>query len=132
MKFILFLSLALSFASCNYSKTTPNSSATDSTKSESISEPTTETVVMMVNSSRVPCVGEAPQECLEVKYISGDRASDEWENFYSDIAGFEYIPGNIYTIEVELTHLDPSTIPAGASSIQYELIEVKEVTPVEN
>ncbi len=133
MKFILFLSLALGLASCNYSKTTSSSSATDhNAKSESISEPTTETVVMMVNSSKVPCVGEAPQECLQVKYISGDRASDDWENFYSNIAGFEYIPGNIYTIEVKLTHLDPSTVPAGASSIQYELVEIKEVTPAEN
>ncbi len=127
MKLIILLSLALSFASCNYSKTTSNSSTTEYTKSDD----KTETVVMMVNSSTVPCVGEAPQECLQVKYISGDRMSDNWENFYSNIEGFEYIPGSIYTIEVKLTHLDPADIPAGASSINYKLIEVKEVVPAE-
>ena len=125
MKLILFLCIVLSLTSCNFSKTTSTVSTTTQTKSE----PKTETVIMMVNSNRVPCVGVAPQECLEVKYLSGERKSEDWENFYSDIEGFEYVPGNIYTIEVELIHLDPSTIPAGASSIDYKLIEVKEVVP---
>ncbi len=128
MKLIVFLSLALSLACCNYSKTASNPTTTEYTKSDS----KTETVVMMVNSSTVPCVGEAPQECLQVKYISGERMSDDWENFYSNIEGFEYIPGNIYTIEVELTHLDPANVPAGASSINYKLIKVKEVVAAEN
>jgi hypothetical protein len=44
--------------------------------------------------------------------------------FYDTIEGFEYVPGYIWTLLVEETHLDPATIPADGSSISWELKEV--------
>ncbi|MEJ2003809.1 MAG: DUF4377 domain-containing protein [Cyclobacteriaceae bacterium] len=78
----------------------------------------TETI-LWINSERVPCVGVAPRECLQVK-----RSEDgDWENFYARIEGFNFEPGFLYKIRVKETELPANQVPADASSIRYELVE---------
>ena len=81
-----------------------------------------DTIPFRVNSLRVPCEGVAPMECLEIR--RGD--SDTWELFYSKIEGFEYEEGYLYRIRVREEKLDPSQVPADASSIRYTLVAVEE------
>jgi heat shock protein HslJ len=84
-------------------------------------------VIYHVNSFRVPCTGVAPMSCLQVK--RGDPADGEWQNFYAQIEGFEYQPGNLYRLLVRQTNLPPEAVPADASSIRYELVEILEQVP---
>jgi len=78
--------------------------------------------IYWVNAERVPCVGVAPMECLQVK-----RSQDDpWQNFYARIDGFDFEPGFTYKISVRETKLPPGQVPADASSIRYELIEILE------
>ena len=80
-------------------------------------------VVYRVNSAKADCVGVAPMSCLQVQ--KGDSiGTNSWEYFYSPIEGFNYEPGNIYTISVKQTQLPKSQIPADGSSLKFELIEV--------
>lgn len=41
-----------------------------------------------INSFKVPCVGVAPTNCLQVH--DDEQPFGEWRFFYDDIAGFEY------------------------------------------
>jgi heat shock protein HslJ len=75
-----------------------------------------------INSAKLDCVGVGPMSCLQVqKGAEIDPAA--WEFFYSGINGFEYEPGNIYQIKVNITERE-APIPADASSKIYELVEV--------
>jgi hypothetical protein len=85
-----------------------------------------EEVIYHVNSYRVPCVGVAPMRCLQVQ--RGDPATREWQYFYSQIRGFDFQPGYRYRLLVRETRLPPEQVPADASSIRYELVEVLEMT----
>ena len=64
-------------------------------------------------------------ECLEVR----KEGSDTWELFYSQIEGFQYEPGYLFRIRVQEEKLDPSLVPADASSIKYTLVSVEEKVP---
>lgn len=77
-----------------------------------------------VNSYRVPCVGVGPMSCLQVRRET--TGETEWQNFYSQIRGFDYEPGFLYRIRVRETRLPAEQVPADASSIRYELIEIME------
>lgn len=78
--------------------------------------------VIWVNSSKLPCEGVAPMNCLQIQ--EGDEIQEgKWQNFYSNIAGFEFQPGNIYQIKVSVEKV-PDPIPADASSLKYNLIEI--------
>lgn len=99
---LLFCTVAL-FTACNSSK---NSG---------------ETVKMTVASEKRIAVGVAPMEVLLVK--EGDAS--EWSFFYSEIVGFNYVPGYEYVLDVKKEQRE-EPIPADASSIIYTL--VKEVS----
>lgn len=45
--------------------------------------------------------------------------TDNWENFYSTIEGFNYEPGYIYNLAVSVEHIDNP--PADGSSYSYKL-----------
>lgn len=77
-----------------------------------------------VNSYRVPCVGVGPMHCLQVRRESS--GAEDWQNFYSEIRGFDYEPGYLYRLRVQETRLPPEQVPADASSIRYELLEIIE------
>ncbi|MEN8228191.1 MAG: DUF4377 domain-containing protein [Bacteroidota bacterium] len=79
--------------------------------------------VYWVNSTKVPCVGAGPMQCLQVqKGEIPDPAA--WQSFFSPINGFEYQPGYIYKIVVEEKQLDPAEVPADGSSIAYTLVRI--------
>jgi heat shock protein HslJ len=78
-----------------------------------------------VNSFKIDCEGVGLMSCLQVQ--ENDKINpDAWFNFYSNIEGFDYRPGFVYKIKVRETELDESQVPADASSVMYELIEVLE------
>lgn len=86
--------------------------------------PAAETLTLFVGPNQVPCVGVAPQMCLQVK-TSPDA---EYTLFYDTIAGFEFEPGFEYELRVERT--PRSNVPADASAFTYTLVEVVSKTAV--
>ncbi|MCS6844762.1 MAG: META domain-containing protein [Caldilineales bacterium] len=86
--------------------------------------PASETLTLFVGPNQVPCVGVAPQMCLEVK-TSPDA---EYTLFYDTIAGFEFEPGFEYELRVERTRR--ADVPADASAFTYTLVEVVSKTAV--
>lgn len=78
--------------------------------------------VIWVNSSKLPCEGVGPMTCLHIQ--EGEEIEEsKWLNFFSNIEGFDYKPGNVYRIKVNVAQLAPP-IPADASSLKYSLVEV--------
>lgn len=76
-----------------------------------------------VNSYTVDCVGVAPMRCMLIQ--KGETlVAGEWQNFYSQIEGFDFQAGYIYKIKVLEEKLE--NVPADASSIRYTLVKVKE------
>lgn len=75
---------------------------------------------LWINSARVDCVGVAPMQCLQVK--SGEN--EPWTLFYQNIAGFDFEPGCLYQLRVEIDSLPKDEVPADGSSLAYRLIEV--------
>ncbi len=65
-----------------------------------------------------PCVGEAQFLCLQIQ----DEDSDEVQNFYGSISGFDYEWGHHYTLSVERTPVENP--PADGSSYRTELKEI--------
>ncbi len=87
--------------------------------------PKINTSTYWVNSYKVQCDGVGKRACLQVQ--KADQISDTaWQNFSAPIKGFDYQPGYLYQIKVTETQLDAAQIPADASSIAYELVEVME------
>ena len=81
--------------------------------------------VYWINSTKASCLGMAPAKCLQVQRSEMlDPAA--WVSFHAPIKGFEYEPGYIYKLLVRERHLDPDSIPADASSIEYTLVEILE------
>ena len=86
------------------------------------SDDTMTTETWWIGPARVPCIGEAEQECYQVQY--GEEPTDEWEFFYDGIAGFDeqYEAGYLYQIQLEKKVVsDP---PADGSSYVYSLVKV--------
>ncbi len=81
-----------------------------------------DTVTYWINSYRVPCMGVAPMNCLQIR----KETSRQWHNFHSSIIGFDYEPGYLYRVRVLEERLDPSQVPADTSSIRYTLVSVEE------
>ena len=80
-----------------------------------------------IGAAKVPCEGVGPMNCLQVARGNGPdgrAAHGEWQNFYSQIQGFDFQPGPITHLVVRETERDPATVPADASSIAYELVRV--------
>lgn len=66
----------------------------------------------------IDCVGEAPQRCMQI----AEREDGEYLLFYDQIAGFEFVEGISYVLDVRVEDVfDP---PADASSLSYTLVEV--------
>lgn len=78
--------------------------------------------VIWINSAKLPCEGVAQMNCLQIQ--EGNEIQEgKWQNFYSNIDGFDFKAGNIYQIKVIVEKV-PDPIPADASSLKYNLIEV--------
>ncbi|WP_175455623.1 DUF4377 domain-containing protein [Winogradskyella thalassocola] len=84
------------------------------------------TATYWVNSAKVDCdAGAGKTTCLQVSKAE-NHENAEWSLFYSTINGFTFEPGYLQKIEVTETQLDAEGVPADASSIQYDLINVLE------
>ncbi len=69
------------------------------------------------------CVGVGPQDCLVIRW----EDEDELSFFYDSIEGFTFEEGFEYTLLVNITERE--NVPADASSLQYELVEVLQQYP---
>lgn len=79
--------------------------------------------IYWVNSLKVPCVGVAPAQCLQVH--KGEHLDPtEWKVFFDSIEGFEFEPGYVYKLRVKEEKLDKTGLPADASSMAYTLVKV--------
>ncbi|MGM0946689.1 MAG: DUF4377 domain-containing protein [Bacteroidota bacterium] len=75
-----------------------------------------------INSAKVDCTGVGPMSCFEIQ--KGEKIDQgTWELFYSPIEGFEYTPGLIYRVKVQINS-KTEPIPADASSLSYKVVEV--------
>jgi heat shock protein HslJ len=75
-----------------------------------------------INSAKLPCQGVGPMSCLQVQ--DGEKIEDgRWQNFFSDIEGFDYEPGYVYKVVVAVEQLPPP-IPADASNLRYSLVKL--------
>ena len=79
---------------------------------------------LFVGPELVDCVGEAPQQCLQVR----ESENEDWTLFYGQIIGFEFEPGYAYELRVSETEIDNP--PADASSLEVTLVEVVDKTAV--
>lgn len=82
-------------------------------------------LTMWVNKKKGTCstgVG-APQECYLIAYgKTAPSKESEWENFSSEISGFDYKPGKIYQLKV--LRKPRQNPPQDVSMYTYELKEV--------
>lgn len=92
-----FIILMLNFTSCNKS-----------------------TEKFTIASERGECIGVTQMDC----YLIKKEGSNNWELFYDNIEGFDYVPGYEYLIEVKTEKIENPV--ADQSSIKYTL--VKEVS----
>ena len=81
-----------------------------------------------VNSWQRTCQGVGERLCLQVQAVNQNDPKkpdiNNWQLFYASIEGFDYQLGHVYKIKVKATQLHPAQVPADASSIRYELLEV--------
>lgn len=101
--------------------------AAASCQKESSNEIVNNTEIWWINSSKVDCTGVGPMSCLQIQK-SDDIESGSWELFYDQIEGFEYEPGNLYQVKVEVSKKS-EPIPADASSLKYKLVEIMSKEP---
>lgn len=79
-----------------------------------------------VNSSKSECsAGAGNMQCLLISN-SESYKNAHWENFYTNIEGFNFKPGYFQKIKVKVIELNKSEVPADASSLKYSLIKVIE------
>ncbi|WP_181040033.1 DUF4377 domain-containing protein [Aureitalea marina] len=81
-----------------------------------------------MNSAKVDCTGVGPMQCYQVK----ETEDGPWNLFYFDIEGFEFEPGFIYRIQVQVDSLLPEELAADKSLLEFKLLAVlsKEMDPV--
>lgn len=74
-----------------------------------------------INSAKVDCTGVGPMSCFQIQ--KGTNLEDgKWELLYDQIEGFDYEPGHIYQVEVEVSQKE-EPLPADASSLSYKLVK---------
>ena len=56
--------------------------------------------------------------------------TNNWNTFYDNIDGFNYIPGKVYNLSVKVEKVNNP--PADGSSLKYTLLEVKSIEEVDN
>ena len=87
-----------------------------------------EGTLIRVNHYTENCIGFIEQKCYLVQ--EGDAIGTEnWSLFYDEIEGFEFVPGYIYDLDVNILERNPA--PQDIGKYRYILIQVlskKEVT----
>jgi hypothetical protein len=75
-------------------------------------------IVLYVGPDQVPCSGVAEQLCMLVR----KDPAHGWECFYDSIRGFDYEPGQNYTLLARRDRVSPVT--ADASSLRWTLVRI--------
>ncbi len=88
-----------------------------------------QTIEMRINHFQNTGIAVGPVLTLLIQK-GDDIGTDNWTKFYSNIEGFNYVPGTIYNLSVKAEPIDNP--PADGSSIKYTLIEVKATQEVDN
>jgi heat shock protein HslJ len=91
-------------------------------------ELTTNSYNMWVKGVKVDCTGVGPMKCLQVQK-NEDIIPGNWQNFYGNIEGFQFIGGNLYKLRITERKLPKTQVPADGSSLKYTLVEVLENLP---
>lgn len=76
---------------------------------------------MRINHYQGTGIGEGPVLTFLIQE-GEDIGTDDWENFYSQVEGFDYEPGYIYDLSVIRPRIDNP--PADGSSLKYKLNEI--------
>jgi heat shock protein HslJ len=77
-----------------------------------------ETKTLYVASYKKECESVGKQTC----YLIKENPEDEWMLFHSEIEGFEYEAGKIYTLTVEIIPIENP--PADGSIFEYKLVSI--------
>lgn len=111
----------LSLAACGNDATTATGSGTDDqTGSSTTTSTTDERKRLWIKPDLVECEGVAPQMCMQV----AESEDGEYEYFYDQIEGFDFVEGTSYVIDVTVQEIEDP--PADGSSIAYTLVEIIE------
>lgn len=127
----LLIAAALLFGACGSDDSTDAADAGSTTTSPPTSISTTtstddegpgwiETTRLWIKPELADCVGVAPQKCMQV----AESADGDYEFFYDQIVGFDYVEGTSYVIDVAIQPVENP--PADGSSLLYTLIEIVE------
>ena len=82
-----------------------------------------DTQIYWVSGIKVECdAGAGKMQCLQV-YTGADLENAEWEYLYASIDGFNFEEGYLKKIEVKKEKIDPTQVPADASSVKYTMVK---------
>ena len=85
------------------------------------------TIEMRINHYQNTGIAVGPVLTLLVQ--EGDAiGTNKWSKFYSNIEGFNYVPGKIYNLTVKVESI--KNPPADASSLKYTLVAVQSIQEV--
>jgi len=127
MRIITVVVILLIGFSCKAQKKSSLNSETQNNKKEVVvkqnedenpEENLYETKTLYVASYKKECEGVGKQTC----YLIKENPEDEWMMFYSEIEGFDYQAGMVYTITVEIIPVENP--PADGSMFEYKLVSV--------
>lgn len=84
---------------------------------------------MRINHYKNTGIGVDPLFTLLVQK-GNNIGTDNWHKFYTNIEGFNYVPGKIYNLSVLVDQIDNP--PADGSSLKYTLLKIKSTQVVNN
>ncbi len=124
----MLMAAGLALAACGSDATTATGSNTDDDQlgSSTTTGIVDETKRLWIKPDLVECEGSAPQMCMQV----AESEDGEFEYFYDQIEGFDFVEGTSYVIDVTVQDIEDP--PADGSSIAYTLVEIIEETDVSN
>jgi heat shock protein HslJ len=74
--------------------------------------------LLYIAPEKKSCTGVVKMDCLQVR----ESPTAEWTLLYSQIEGFDFVPGKSYKIKVRRDKV--ANPPADASAFKYVLLEV--------
>lgn len=79
-------------------------------------------ITLEVAPQRRVCTGVVEMQCLMVRERVPGQASQKWTPLFSEITGFQHVPGKSYRLRVRLDKLENP--PADAPNTRYTLLKV--------
>lgn len=89
----------------------------------------TQPIDMRINHYQNTGLGEGLYLTLMVQE-GNNIGTDQWSKFYSTIEGFNFEPGYVYDLSVQVDQIDNP--PADGSSLKYTLDKIKSTKKVDN